>query len=83
MDNKNDFRDNLLVTAGVRAAYMECSRMIDLPAGSVGEDALAGFVTEAVDKYIEEPIDIPFDEYIESALMDEYRKEKEDEHEKR
>ena len=83
MDNKNDFRDNLLVTAGVRAAYMECSRLIDLPAGSVGEDALAGFVTEAVDKCIEEPIDIPFDEYIESALMDEYRKEKEDEHEKR
>ena len=43
---------------------MECSRMIDLPAGSVGEDVLAAFGTETVDKYIDEQIDISFDEYI-------------------
>ena len=60
------------MTAGPRAAYMECSRMIDLPAGSAGENILAAFVTEAIDKYIDEQIDIPFDEYIKSALMSEY-----------
>ena len=72
MEKQVNFRDNLLVTAGARAAYMECSRIIDLPAGSAGENILAAFVTEAVDKYIDEQIDIPFDEYIESALMSEY-----------
>ena len=64
MDDKNDFRDNLLVTAGARAAYMECSRIINLPAGSAGENILAAFVTEAVDKYIDKQIDISFDKYI-------------------
>ena len=75
MEKQVNLRDNLLVTAGARAAYMECSRMIDLPAGSVGEDILAAFVTKTVDKYIDEQIDISFDEYIESALTKEYKEE--------
>lgn len=75
MEKQVNLRDNLLVTAGARAAYMECSRIIDLPAGSAGENILAAFVTEAVDKYIDEQIDIPFDEYIENALTKEYKEE--------
>ena len=75
MKTRSSIRDNLLVAVGSRAAYMECSRTIDLPAGSIGEDELAEFATEIVDKYINEEIDIPFDAYIFSALKGKYGKE--------
>lgn len=65
-------RDNLLVTAGTRAAYMDCMRLISLPGGTIGEDLLAEFVASVCDKYIDEKIDISFDEYIENALTDKY-----------
>lgn len=71
-DNHQKFRDNLLITAGKAAAYMECSRVINLPHGTE-EDELIGFITRAVDKYIDEEIDIPFDYYIESKLLKEYQ----------
>lgn len=71
-DNHSKFRDNLLITAGKAAAYMECSRVINLPHGTE-EDELIGFITGAVDKYINEEIDIPFDYYIESKLLKEYQ----------
>lgn len=77
-ENRKKFRDNLLITAGARAAYMECSRVIDLPSGSAGEDILSVFITKEVDRYIEEQIDIPFDYYIESKLIGEYSLRKED-----
>ena len=71
-DDHPKFRDNLLITAGEAAAYMECSRVINLPHGTE-EDELVGFITGAVDKYIDEEIDIPFDYYIESKLLKEYQ----------
>lgn len=71
-DDHSKFRDDLLITAGKAAAYMECSRVINLPHGTE-EDELVGFITGAVDKYIDEEIDIPFDYYIESKLLKEYQ----------
>ena len=71
-DDHPKFRDNLLITAGKTAAYMECSRVINLPHGTKG-DELVGFIIGAVDKYIDEEIDIPFDYYIESKLLKEYQ----------
>ena len=65
-------RENLLVTAGTRAAYMDASGIIVLPTGAEGEDRLAEFTIKTVDRYINEQIDEPFDLYIESALRDEY-----------
>ena len=71
-DDHPKFRDDLLITAGKAAAYMECSRVINLPHGTE-EDKLVGFIIGAVDKYIDEEIDIPFDYYIESKLLKEYQ----------
>ena len=71
-DDHPRFRDDLLITAGKAAAYMECSRVINLLHGTE-EDELVGFITGAVDKYIDEEIDIPFDYYIESKLLKEYQ----------
>ena len=71
-DDRPKFRDDLLITAGKAAAYMECSRVINLPHGTE-EDDLVVFITGAVDKYIDEEIDIPFDYYIESKLLKEYQ----------
>ena len=71
-DDHSKFRDDLLITAGKAAAYMECSRVINLPHGTE-EDELVGFITGTVDKYIDEEIDIPFDYYIESKLLKEYQ----------
>lgn len=65
------FWDDLLITAGKTAAYMECSRVINLPYRTE-EDELIGFITGAVSKYIREEIDIPFNYYIESRLLKEY-----------
>ena len=71
-DDPPKFRDDLFITAGKAAAYMECSRVINLPHGTE-EDELVEFITGAVDKYIDEEIDIPFDYYIESKLLKEYQ----------
>lgn len=70
-DDRPKFRDDLLITAGKAAAYMECSRVINLPHGTE-EDELVGFITGAVSEYIREEIDIPFNYYIESKLLKEY-----------
>lgn len=71
-ENRKYIRDNLLVTMGARAAYMECRGTIHLPCGPMGEDCLAWFVAKTVDRYIDENLDIPFDEYIEAALIEEF-----------
>lgn len=65
-------RDDLLVTAGARAAHMEWLGSIDLPSGSRGETELADFIVEVCDRYINKESYIPFDEYIEKALMEKY-----------
>lgn len=68
-----NLRDNLLVIAGAKAAYMDCSSFIDIPGRFTGEESLADYVTEVVDKYINERIDISFDEYLEGALIKKYK----------
>ena len=72
-------RDDLLVTAGTRAAYMEDKDLIELPPGIDGEIELSKFVSRIVDRYLnllesEWPNDWPnnYDEYIETALEAEY-----------
>lgn len=67
-----DTRDNLLVTMGARAAYMECDGIINLPAGIYGEQELAEFAVEKVDQYMDENIDESFDLYIERELDKRY-----------
>ena len=67
-------RYNLLVTAGARAAYMDCAGKIELPTGVEGEDKLARFVKNRVDAYMKENIDISFDEYIEGHLEQQFGK---------
>ena len=72
--SERPIRDDLLVTAGARAAYMEDAGHIELPHGIAGEAKLAAFVSRMVDRYlnISEYRDIPCDLYIEERLMEEY-----------
>ena len=49
----HSIRDNLLVTAGVRAAYMDDADIIDIPGGLEGEDQLADFLTRIVNEYLD------------------------------
>ena len=65
-------RDNLLVTAGARAAYMECLGLINIPKGLDGEDELARYISNAVDDYMGFGFDCNFDEYIETLLSRAY-----------
>ena len=65
-------RDHLMITVGARAAYMCSAGMVDLPEGLDGECDLAWFVKRTVDKYLQDDTDINFDEYIETALINEY-----------
>lgn len=69
---KKELRDNLLVTMGMRAAYMHDRGDIKLPSGLYGEKTVADFISKAVDDYIETDIEDPFDLYIEGALQDEF-----------
>ena len=65
------YRDDLLVIAGARAAYMDSKGIINIPEGLVGEAEYSSYVKKIVDAYyyIEDTI---FDEYIEEALMKKY-----------
>lgn len=66
--NVPTIRDNLLVTAGARAAYMHSKNIIDIPDGLEGEDKLAAFITNAVDAYLNSD-GVNFDIWIERALL--------------
>ena len=68
----NPIRDNFLVTAGARAAYMHDANVIKLPEGLEGEDELAYFIMEIVDYYYNELVDVNFDEYVEEELSKKY-----------
>lgn len=72
--SERPIRDDLLVTAGARAAYMEDAGHIKLPHGIAGEAELARFASRTVDRYLNQSCyrDICCDEYIEKALMAEY-----------
>lgn len=65
------FRDILLVTAGMRIAYMDYLGLIDIPRGVEGERIIAEFISNLVDKYLVSG-DVNFDEYVESAILTEY-----------
>lgn len=71
---RNDLRDDLMVTMGTRAAYMECAKLIELPEGVDGEYELSVFVAEKVDYFIDNEVnnEESFDIYIEKALEKEY-----------
>lgn len=69
--NVPEIRDNLLVTAGARAAYMNCGDKIDIPEGIEEEFKLAEFLTKIVDYYLR--VDCGnFDLYLENKLTEKY-----------
>lgn len=71
-----NIRDNLLVTIGSRAAYMDVRGDIELPDGSSGEDILSKYAGELADRWINEELDImSFDEFIETELEKKFPKE--------
>lgn len=71
-----NIRDNLLVTIGSRAAYMDARGDITLPDGSQGEDILAAFAVKLAERWIgEEPDAMNFDEFIETELENRFRKQ--------
>ena len=67
-------RDDLLVTAGSRVGYLDSFNVIELPFGVEGEAHIAKFVANKVDEYMELHGE-SFDEFIETELMCEYKKE--------
>ena len=69
--NIPEIRDNLLITAGARAAYMNCSDKIDIPEGIEEEFKLAEFLTKVVDEYIRLD-EVNFDLYLEAKLIEKY-----------
>lgn len=68
----NDIREDLLVIAGARAAYMHDANVIDIPEGLVGEQKLACDIRRMVNNYLAGDDDINFDLYIETALANNY-----------
>ena len=71
----SELRNNLLVTMGARAAYMECLGLIELPSGEKGEKELTDFVVETVDIFIAQSFftyDLNFDSFIEERLLNKY-----------
>ena len=69
--NISEIRDNLLITAGTRAAYMNCSDKIDIPEGIEEEFKLAEFLTEVIDDYLRFDRG-NFDLYLETKLTEKY-----------
>ena len=64
-------RDDLLVTAGARAAYMDTKGIINIPGGVDHEGNLALFISKTVDRYLILN-DVNFDLFIEAELYSEY-----------
>ena len=69
--NVPEIRDNLLVTAGARAAYMNYSDKIDIPDGIEEEFKLTEFLTKVVDDYLRRDCG-NFDLYLETKLIEKY-----------
>ena len=64
-------RDNLLVTAGIRAVHMDYSGEIDIHEGLEEEYKLVEFLTKVVDDYVR--LDRKnFDLYLEAKLIERY-----------
>lgn len=71
-----DLRDNLLVTAGVRAGRMDYTEDIKLSSGLEGEDDVANYISREVDYYLASDDRENFDEFIEESLLARYGVEK-------
>lgn len=69
--NVPEIRDNLLVMAGARAAYMNCNDKIDIPEGIEEEFKLSEFLTKVVDDYLRFDWE-KFDLYLETKLIEKY-----------
>ena len=69
--NVPEIRDNLLVMAGARAAYMNCNDKIDIPEGIEEEFKLSEFLTKIVDDYLRFDWE-NFDLYLETKLIEKY-----------
>ena len=72
MSRDSILRDDLLVTAGSRVAYMDVGNMVKLPEGLDGEREISIVIAKAVDNYIDNNIDESFDLYIEAIINKEY-----------
>ena len=70
MTTVSNLRDNLLVTTGMRVAYMDHLGLINIPRGVVGEDDIARFAVDVISKY--PVLEVNFDEYIEEAILNKY-----------
>lgn len=68
----NILRDDLLVTAGSRVAYMDVGNMLKLPEGPDGEREISIVIANAVDNYINNDIDESYDLYIEDIIKKEF-----------
>jgi hypothetical protein len=68
----NPFRDDLLVTAGTRAGYMDYNEEIELPSGIYSEREIAEFIAGVVDYYMNNKTGTYFDDYIERKLIEKY-----------
>lgn len=64
-------RDDLLVTAGARAAHLERFDRIELPPFVDGERELANFIAHVVDYWLVSERD-NFDLFLEERLLKEY-----------
>ena len=73
-----DIRDDLLVTAGVRAGFMWESGDIKLPSGLEGEADVANYISREVDYYLANDDREPFDLFIEESLLARYGVKNED-----
>ena len=69
--NVPEIRDNLLVTAGAKAAYMNYNDKIDIPEGIEEEFKLSEFLTKVVDDYLRFDWE-NFDLYLETKLIEKY-----------
>ena len=72
MSKDSIFRDDLLVTAGSRIAYMDVCNMVKLPEGPDGEREISIVIAKAVDNYINNDIDEPYDLFIEDIFIKEF-----------
>lgn len=63
---------DMLVTFGSRAGYMSAVGAIELPAGIDGEAELARYAEQVIDEFQSQE-DMSFDEFIETALLHQFR----------
>ena len=77
--NRISVRDNLLITAGSRAGFMNAAGFIDIPPGIDAEDELAEYILDIVHEYASADQPESFDEFIERKILIKYGDGKESE----